>query len=300
MLFRSAVRAFVDVAEVAARLGDHRREAAMLGNLGGISRERSRYAEARSYSLRALEMHVASGSAHYAASCLITLSTLANDMGEPAEALEHARRAEAIYRDLHDAEGTGAALMVAIDAMVKLGRPYAEIDPAYQEALGIYQRVRSMIGQSALLTSVSGAALADGRAVEALDMAERANTYVGPANNPGLRVSALLARGRAHRAMDNRDAAWADFELAESESRRLGLPNGAASALNERAGILIADGAIDPARRLALEARALAERPADVATAERIIAATTPKPETSAVSVPAAAKPAPGPRVSRG
>ncbi len=297
--YDAAEQTFLAVGEEALRRGDHRRNAGALGNLGGINRERGRFAESIAYSEKALEFLLSAGDHVASAACLINLSTVANDVGDYPRSLDFARRAEAIYRTLGDAEGTAASLMVVIDAQVRLDTDFAEIDPGIQEALAIYRGRGAIVGEAALLSSAASAVLADGRIEEALTMAERANVLVGPANNPSLRSSTLLVRGRVRHARGDYAEAMADLELSESEARRLGVGLGVVEAVIAKAAVALSAGDVDRAYEYATEAFAMAQRPPDVAAAERMVAAATPSAETSPGGAPAAATPQHRPKMSR-
>jgi DNA-binding SARP family transcriptional activator len=270
--YEPAERAFVAVAETARRLGDREREAAALSNLGGITRELGRLAQARAFTSQALTLHLELGGMSSAGSVLINLSMLASDMGEFADSLDYGRRAESIYRQIDHPEGLGAALLVIAEALVDSRVPYAEVVPVLHEAREIYDGVGGLGGQTALLTIHSRAALDDGRPDDALTFAERACTFVGQIKNVGQGVGASLARGGARRALGDHAGAAEDFEAAENDSRAIGIRPGIAMALIAQAEMALADGDSQRARKLARGALEIADRPVNVAAAERLIA----------------------------
>jgi tetratricopeptide (TPR) repeat protein len=264
-------------------LGDTETDAPLLLNAGRRARAEGRYRQAAALFAEALAQHRAMGDRGSASSggrgqSLYDLALLRREQGAFAEAVALLEAGIALHREIGEREGEVIGLLglgdIARDRGDAVGaRTYSEQSLTLSRELGVQRAIGFALNNLALAAYLEG----DLRRAFALS-GESLTLFRGMKSDASL-AEVLITQGRLLRAQGNSAAAYA----AVTEALRLALVVGprlmVAAALEELAGIVVAQDRAELAARLLAAAEALRlqmgtpVRPVDQAVVEATRAA---------------------------
>jgi DNA-binding SARP family transcriptional activator/Flp pilus assembly protein TadD len=241
----------------ADRLDEPSLQAEALGSLGLAYQRLGRYVEAVDHQRRALALYQQVGDGAGEAAACTSLGLVYHLLGRYDEALDHQARALDLYRQAGDARGQGRALTSLAFVHTRLGR-YERAREACAAAVGLSRQVGDAECEGIALDTLGIVAQRLGRFEEAHDHYQQALRVRREIGDRHGEGNALTDLGTLYRQLGQVDEALRHHDEALALIREVGDRSTESQILNNLADAYAAAGQPDAARRHHEQALALA------------------------------------------